>query len=110
MFLVVVILGIELLRQHQFLCFVLFCLFVSCMVTGSPASCVTRLMRRSVRKQVYMAYKFVTTEPTLIVISPISGEFVAEQFYHLYVAQKQNLCGRRFKDDCQVETAVAHDG
>ena len=50
----------------------------------------------------YVAYKLLTTEPTLIMITPISGEFVGERFRHFFLELKQNLCGHRFKDDREV--------
>jgi hypothetical protein len=49
-----------------------------------------------------MAYNFVTTELTLIMIIPISGEFVGEGFRRLFIELKHNLCCHRFKGDREL--------
>ena len=72
------------------------------MVTSSPFNCIKRIHTTVGQDQAYVAYKLLTTERTLIMISPISGEFVGERFRQFFLELKQNFCGHRFKDDHEV--------
>ena len=93
--------GVELWHQHQFVCLLIDWL-VSYMVTSSPFNCIKRIHTTVGQDQAYVAYKLLTTERTLIMISPISGEFVGERFRQFFLELKQNFCGHRFKDDHEV--------